>query len=66
MPHKDPEAKKAYEKKYTEEHKEERKEYYKKNKEKMNEYGKARYKAMKELIGDQKIKVEIKISDKES
>jgi hypothetical protein len=58
MPHKDTGVKKAYEKKYFEEHKEERKEYYQKNKEKLNNYAKARYRAMKELIGDQKIKVE--------
>ena len=58
MPHKDTGVKKAYEKKYSEEHKEERKEYYQKNKEKLNNYAKARYRVMKELIGDQKIKVE--------
>ena len=70
MPHKDPAVRKAYEKEYRERTKEMRKEayeqnkekhrgYYQENKERLNNYGKARYKAIKELIGDQKIKVEI-------
>jgi putative hemolysin len=70
MPLKDPVARKAYAKDYTERTKEKRKEiyeqnkekyreYYQENKEKLNNYGKARYKVIKELIGDQKIKVEI-------
>ena len=66
MPHKDTGVKKAYEKKYFEEHKasyeenkEKKREYYQQNKERLNNYSKARYRAIKELIGDQKIKVEI-------
>ena len=70
MPLKDPVARKAYAKEYTQRTKEKRKEayeqnkekhreYYQENKERLNNYGKARYKAIKELIGDQKIKVEI-------
>ena len=70
MPLKDPVARKAYSKAYTErkkeehkasyeENKEKKRECYQQNKERLNNYGKARYKVIKELIGDQKIKVEI-------
>ena len=70
MPHKDPEVNKAYRKAYTErtaeqrkayyeENKEKRKEYYQQNKEKLNDYNKARYRAIKELIGDQKIEINL-------
>ena len=70
MPLKDPIARKAYSKAYTERKKEEHKasyeenkekhrEYYQQNKERLNEYNKARYRAIKQLIGDQKIIVEI-------
>ena len=70
MPLKDPVARKAYSKAYTERKKEEHKasyeenkekhrEYYQQNKERLNNYGKARYRAIKELIGDQKIEINL-------
>ena len=70
MPLKDPIARKAYSKAYTERKKEEHKasyeenkekhrEYYQQNKEKLNDYNKARYRAIKELIGDQKIEINL-------
>ncbi len=59
MPYKDPEARKAYQKKYEAENdeyiKRVQREYYQTNKEKRNAYARARYAAMKEAIGDTKI-----------
>jgi len=67
MPHKDPEVKKAYQKKYEEQNKEiikqKQREYYEKNKEARRVYGReyARTKAtiLKEVLGDTKIVVKL-------
>jgi hypothetical protein len=65
MAHKNPEDKRAYQKKYeaenTEKIKQKQREYYQKNKEKRREYAReysrARYQAMKKVIGDTKLVV---------
>lgn len=67
MPHKDPEVKRAYQKKYEAENKErlkqKQKEYYEANKEKRKEYAReynrARYAALKEALGDTKLVVKL-------
>jgi len=67
MPHKDPEVKRAYQKKYEVDNKdrlkEKQKQYYEANKEKRREYAreynKTRYAALKEFLGDKKLIVNL-------